>query len=159
MGGVAVCLHGYQRNTVDVDFLIRRDDSDAVKTALSGDDFAWHAREKEFRSVSGVAIQFLRAGDRAGTDSEVKLPDPSEARVYLLEAAPRVLTPFDPKLSEAARKTLADLGVDIRLGKSVTNVDAHGVNQIITSTHSHAQVLVATERLKFPAAEHKNGTN
>jgi hypothetical protein len=81
MGGVAVCLHGYQRNTVDVDFLIRRDDSDAVRAALEGEKFAWHAQEKEFRSTSGVAIQFLLAGDRAGSDSEVKLPDPSEERV------------------------------------------------------------------------------
>jgi hypothetical protein len=80
MGGVAVCLHGYQRNTVDVDLLIRRDDTDAVKAALEGDTFAWHAKEKEYRSSSGVAIQFLLAGDRAGSDSEVKLPDPSDEK-------------------------------------------------------------------------------
>src|ERR1700683_1638721 len=73
MGGVAVCLHGYQRNTVDVDMLIRRDDSDAVKAALEGEWFTWNAKEKEFRSASGVAVQFLLAGDRAGSDSEAKL--------------------------------------------------------------------------------------
>ncbi len=78
MGGVAVCLHGYQRNTVDVDLLIRREDSDAVREALEGDRFAWDAKTKEFRSPSGVAVQFLLAGERAGKDSEVKLPDPDD---------------------------------------------------------------------------------
>jgi hypothetical protein len=80
MGGVAVCLHGYQRNTVDVDLLIRQEDSDAVRVALEGEKFAWNAKEKEFRSLSGVAIQFLLAGERAGSGSEVKLPDPGDER-------------------------------------------------------------------------------
>ncbi|WP_283434781.1 hypothetical protein [Neorhodopirellula lusitana] len=30
-GGVAVCLHGYQRNTTDLDVVIHSDDSDAVR--------------------------------------------------------------------------------------------------------------------------------
>src|ERR1019366_4697020 len=80
MGGVAVCLHGYQRNTVDVDLLIRREDSDAVRAALEGEQFAWDAKEKEFRTPSGVAVQFLLAGERAGKDSEVKLPDPGDVQ-------------------------------------------------------------------------------
>jgi hypothetical protein len=72
-GGVAVCLHGYQRNTVDVDLLIRKEDSQLVRETLEPEDFFWNA--------SGVAIQFLIAGEKAGSDSEVKLPDPSDARV------------------------------------------------------------------------------
>jgi hypothetical protein len=80
MGGVAVCLHGYQRNTVDVDLLIREDDSAAIRKALECGEFTWHANDKEFRSSSGVAIQFLLAGDCAGKDSEVKLPDPADER-------------------------------------------------------------------------------
>src|SRR5690606_5480264 len=31
VGGVAVCLHGYQRNTVDVDLLVRSEDADALR--------------------------------------------------------------------------------------------------------------------------------
>src|SRR5262249_32183416 len=81
VGGVAVCLHGYQRNTVDVDVLIRKDDSNAVRDALVEAEFAWNAKAKEFRSPAGIAIQFLLAGDNAGLDSEVKLPDPGDARV------------------------------------------------------------------------------
>ena len=33
-GGVAVCLHGYQRNTVNLDLVIRSNDTDSVRTAL-----------------------------------------------------------------------------------------------------------------------------
>ncbi len=80
MGGVAVCLHGYQRNTVDVDFLVRKEDSPAIRDNLEGADFVWNAKDKEFRAPSGVIIQFLLAGEKAGTDSEVKLPDPAADR-------------------------------------------------------------------------------
>ncbi|MBI3823025.1 MAG: hypothetical protein HY289_10160 [Planctomycetes bacterium] len=78
MGGVAVCLHGYQRNTVDVDLLIRKGDSKAVREALETEEFTWHAKEMEFRAPSGVAVQILIAGEPAGSDSEVKLPDPGD---------------------------------------------------------------------------------
>ena len=64
VGGVAVCLHGYQRNTVDVDVLIRRIDSNAVRISLQREGFVWNAKDKEFSSPSGIAIQFLLAGDR-----------------------------------------------------------------------------------------------
>jgi len=33
-GGVAVCLHGYQRNTVDLDLIIRSEDTETVKQAM-----------------------------------------------------------------------------------------------------------------------------
>ncbi len=80
MGGVAVCLHGYQRNTVDLDLLVRKEDADAIRETFLNEDFTWDAKNKEFHSPSEIAIQFLLAGDRAGRDSEVKLPDPADAR-------------------------------------------------------------------------------
>ena len=53
--------------------------------------------------------------------------DPRAARVILIEAAPRLLTPFDPSLSEAARTSLVQLGVEVRLGAGVTECDGSGV--------------------------------
>jgi NADH dehydrogenase len=53
--------------------------------------------------------------------------DPSEARIFLVEAAERVLPPYPPTLSEAARKMLARLGVTIRTGATVMNVEEHAV--------------------------------
>jgi NADH dehydrogenase len=54
--------------------------------------------------------------------------DPRSARIILVEAAPRLLTPFDPSLSEAAKTSLEQLGVDVRLGAPVTALDAQGVS-------------------------------
>jgi hypothetical protein len=78
MGGVAVCLHGYQRNTVDVDVLVRGEDSDAIRQSLEDADYRWDAKNKEFKSPSGVLSRFLLAGELAGKSAEVKLPDPTD---------------------------------------------------------------------------------
>src|SRR5689334_8453507 len=61
MGGVAVCMHGYQRNTTDLDLLIRREDSDAVRATLEANAFVWDAKAKEFRSPADIMVQFLLA--------------------------------------------------------------------------------------------------
>ncbi len=75
-GGVAVCLHGYQRNTVDIDLIIRKSDAGAVKAVLEQADLVWNQQQVEFRSPTGVAVQFLYSGDRAGPGAEVYLPEP-----------------------------------------------------------------------------------
>ena len=76
VGGVAVCLHGYQRNTVDLDLLVRSDDSTTIRQALKDAGFTWLKEAREFRSATGVPVHFLMAGERAGRHSEVVLPDP-----------------------------------------------------------------------------------
>lgn len=77
-GGVAVCLHGYQRNTTDVDFLIKSEDSKTTRQALEQIGLVWSAEQAEFRSPKGIAVQFLMAGEKAGRGEEVKLPDPAD---------------------------------------------------------------------------------
>jgi NADH dehydrogenase len=54
--------------------------------------------------------------------------DPRCARIILIEAGPRLLAPFSPALSEAARGSLEQLGVEVRLGASVTDCDCSGVS-------------------------------
>jgi len=54
--------------------------------------------------------------------------DPRCARIALIEAGPRLLAPFDPTLSDAARRSLEQLGVDVRLGSGVTDCDCSGVS-------------------------------
>jgi NADH dehydrogenase len=44
------------------------------------------------------------------------------ARIVLVELADRLLTPFDPKLSENARRTLEKRGVEVRLDQQVESV-------------------------------------
>ncbi len=79
VGGVAVCLHGYQRNTVDIDMVVRQEDAKTARIALEAAGWIWNEDQKECRSPSGVPVQFLFSGERAGRGSEVKIPDPSEA--------------------------------------------------------------------------------
>jgi hypothetical protein len=92
LGGVAVCLHGYQRNTIDVDLLVRPTDSDAIRQSLSSAGWQWDAENKQFVSQFGVILQFLLAGEKAGTGSELRFPDPADdSAVIELEGLP-VLT-------------------------------------------------------------------
>ncbi len=53
--------------------------------------------------------------------------DPRQAKVLLVEAGPRVLSAFDPALSDKALRSLQKLGVDVRLSTRVTDIDARGV--------------------------------
>ena len=88
-GGVAVCLHGYQRNTIDLNLIIRKDDAQRVRSILEQAGLVWDSQEAEFRSGSGMVVQFLYAGERAGSGSEVYLPDPEgDSNIGILEGLP-----------------------------------------------------------------------
>ena len=59
--------------------------------------------------------------------SEFRRIDPASARIILVDLAPRVLSSFSEKLSRAAKQRLESLGVEVRLGHSVDQIDADGV--------------------------------
>lgn len=52
---------------------------------------------------------------------------PEEAQIILLDGAPRILTSFPPDLADKANRSLAKLGVQVRCGEVVKNVDAGGL--------------------------------
>lgn len=54
--------------------------------------------------------------------------DPTLAKVLLLEGSPRILTAFDPELSEKAEKQLEHLGVEVRTKAVVTDINEKGVS-------------------------------
>lgn len=58
---------------------------------------------------------------------DFKRIDPTKAVITLLEAAPRLLTPFSEDLSEKARQDLIEMGVHVRLGAKVEDIGANGV--------------------------------
>ena len=58
---------------------------------------------------------------------EFRRIDPTTARVLLVEAGPRVLPAFPASLSVAALRQLEKLGVNVCLGRAITQVDADGV--------------------------------
>ena len=59
--------------------------------------------------------------------NEFRRIDPASARILLLDAAPKVLGTFAPDLSAAAKERLEKLGVEVRLGHAVENIDEEGV--------------------------------
>jgi NADH dehydrogenase len=64
--------------------------------------------------------------------------DPTSARVILVEAAPRVLPPFAPELSESALRQLQALHVEVLLNSAVTRL-AEGevdINQQVIKTRT-----------------------
>ena len=82
IGGVAVCLHGYRRNTVDLNKLVLREDAASIRHVLTDAGFKWDQKEVEFRSDSDIPVQFVLAGDKAGKGSEVVFPNPGEGRIH-----------------------------------------------------------------------------
>lgn len=59
--------------------------------------------------------------------NDFKHIDASQAKVILVEASPRILASFDPKLSKKAELDLKDLGVQVRQGTRVMNITKDGV--------------------------------
>ena len=64
---------------------------------------------------------------RSTLRSEFRRIDPASARIILIDQGQRVLATFFEKLSAAARRRLETLGVEVRLGHGVEQVDAEGV--------------------------------
>jgi NADH:ubiquinone reductase (H+-translocating) len=52
---------------------------------------------------------------------------PEEAQIILIDGAARVLTPFPERLSEKAHRTLANLGVQVRCGAMVKQMNEGGL--------------------------------
>jgi NADH dehydrogenase len=78
--------------------------------------------------------------------------DTGEARVVLIEAGPRVLAGYPDELSDYARRSLEGLGVEVELGRAVSDCTADGVvygdRRLATKT-----ILWAAGVRASPAAE------
>jgi NADH dehydrogenase len=53
--------------------------------------------------------------------------DPERVRIRLVDVAPRLLTAFPESASTYAIKELRSMGVDVELGRSVVEVEQHGI--------------------------------
>lgn len=119
--------------TIDDATYIRRRILLAFEKAETEPDAAERARLLNFVIVGGGPTGVEMAGAIAelanrALAADFHSIDPRSARIILVEAAPRVLTPFEPSMSEAAKKSLEPLGVEVRLGAAVTALDAEGVS-------------------------------
>jgi NADH dehydrogenase len=104
----------------------------AFERAENEDDADERARLMTFVVIGGGPTGVEMAGAIAelakrALASDFRSIDPRGTRIILVEAASRVLTPFDEKLSEAALCSLKHLGVEVRLGAAVTDCGEDGV--------------------------------
>jgi NADH dehydrogenase len=104
----------------------------ALESAERTEDPAERRRLTTFVVVGGGPTGVELAGAIADLSRDILRKDfhhvrPEDMRVVLVEASDRILTPFDPRLSTRAEAQLRELGVDVRTGVRVENVDAHGI--------------------------------
>jgi NADH dehydrogenase len=118
--------------SLDDALAIRRRVLTAFERAEQEDDPARCQAWLNFVVVGGGATGVELAGTlaeiaRHTLAGEFRRAQPGAANILLVEAGPRVLAAFDPVLSAKAQRQLERLGVQVRLGRAVTAVDAEGV--------------------------------
>ena len=59
---------------------------------------------------------------------EFRAIDTTRARIVIIEAGPSILSTFPETLRDAARRSITDLGIEVRESTRVVGIDAHGVD-------------------------------
>ncbi|QNK02850.1 NAD(P)/FAD-dependent oxidoreductase [Dyella telluris] len=124
--------HAPGLKTLEDAFAIRRRVLVAFERAEREEDPEQRQAWLNFVIVGGGATGVELAGTvaeiaRHTLPREFRRADPRRANVLLVEAGPRLLPAFDQDLSDKARRQLEKLGVQVRLGTSVTDIDPAGV--------------------------------
>ena len=114
--------------TLEDAFDIRRRILMAFEYAEREDDPVRRAEWLTFTVIGAGATGVEMAGTlieiaRHTLSGEFRRIDPRQAKVVLLEGSDRVLAAYPPDLSEKARTQLVKLGVDVRTGSRVTDID------------------------------------
>jgi len=103
----------------------------AFERAEDSDDEAERRQLLTFVIVGGGPTGVELAGAlaelaKAALARDFRRIDPTTARIVLVEAGPRLLPSFPPKLSAVAARALTRLGVELRLDAKVTHCDCEG---------------------------------
>jgi NADH:ubiquinone reductase (H+-translocating) len=111
---------------------IRRRLLSAFEAAEASTDEAERRRLLTFIIIGGGPTGVEMAGaiaelGRTTLAGDFRRIDPRSARTILIEAGPRVLSTYPESLSAYARRALERLGVEVRTGEPVTDVDLDGV--------------------------------
>jgi len=146
------------------------DDATAIRRRIL---HAFEAAEMESDTAKrAVLLRFVIVGagptgvELAGTIAELarftlaadfRRIDPRSAKVVLVEAGPRVLAAFAEPQSAYAQRALEKLGVEVRVGATVTGCDSGGVwlggERIASATVIWAAGVAAAPAGKWLAAE------
>ncbi|WP_294322592.1 NAD(P)/FAD-dependent oxidoreductase [uncultured Sphingomonas sp.] len=124
--------HAYVLKSIDDALAIRAALLGAFERAEQCDDPAERQRLLTFAVVGGGPTGVELAGTiaelaRTTLARDFTAVDPRRARVVLCEMGDRILNAFDPPLSQAARTMLESLGVEVRTGEKVREIDARGL--------------------------------
>src|SRR5215204_3766107 len=117
--------------TIDDATAMRRRILLAFEQAEDSHDEAERRRLLTFLVIGGGPTGVEMAGAiaelaRAALARDFRRIDPTTARIILVEAGPRILAAFPPKLSAVAAQELTDLKIELRLGQAVTRCDTDG---------------------------------
>lgn len=123
--------HAPGLKTLDDALHLRRQLLTAFERAESEPDPQRRAAWLSFAVVGGGPTGVELAGTlaeiaRHTLKNEFRNINPTEARVRLIEAGPRVLSSFPDDLSERARKQLQHLGVEVSTGTPVSEINEQG---------------------------------
>ncbi|HEX6589022.1 MAG TPA: NAD(P)/FAD-dependent oxidoreductase [Longimicrobiales bacterium] len=118
--------------TVEDAVEIRRRFLTAFEAAEREADVAARRRHLTFVIVGGGPTGAELAGAmaeiaRTVIPEDFRAVDTATARIILVEGVDRVLPTFDERLSDAARRQLERLGVEVRTGELVTQMDERGI--------------------------------
>jgi len=95
-----------------------------------------------------------------GMENDFRRFDPAQARIILVQAGPRLLPTFSEDLSEATRKSLERLGVEVFVNSRVEGIDAVGAmvngQRISSRTVLWAAGVVASPAAKWLGVEADN---
>ena len=125
-------LHAPGLKSIEDAIEIRRRVLIALERAEASDDEALRRHLLTFVVIGGGPTGLELAGAiaelaRPIAASDFRRIEPSWIKVVLIEAGERLLATFDPVLSGKAKDALAEIGVQVRTGTRVTNIDARGV--------------------------------
>jgi NADH dehydrogenase len=132
----------------------------AFELAEAEEDPALHKNLLTFVLVGGgpTGVEMASAISvliRITLKKEFRRIDPASARIVLVDHGTRPLATFAPELSDAAKRHMERLGVEVRLGQSVDCVDEHGV--VVAGERIAAKTVIWTAGVTAsPAAKWLN---
>ncbi len=163
--GAAYSFFGKDQWAADAAVLKSLSDALAIRERLLG-AFEWAESHAEAHEA-GRALTFIVVGggptgvELAGTIAELSRStlardfrhiDPASARIVLFEAGPRLLSAFPERLSKYAQTTLEKLGVEVRTGVAVNEIDDRGLTAGTERIES-ANILWCAGTAARPAAQ------
>jgi NADH dehydrogenase len=172
--GAAYSFFGHEEWSKHCRVLKSLDDATEIRTRLLG-AFEWAESRTDPAEIRRLLTFAIVGGGPTGVElagniaelarrtlaHEFSNIDPASARIVLCESGPKLLSEFPDRLTRYAEKALRSLGVEVRLGAKVTEIDSHGLiagGELIETSNVYwaagTKARPAAQWLDAPAAKH-----